>query len=94
VLSGAIYLVTISDGQYRVALLNRPSASGLCGILLTLAAGHGAQLVPAAVPIVLLPTKGRPEPTVGVIRPGDECFEEYRGCVDKVTSQEFARFPA
>jgi hypothetical protein len=94
VLSGAIYLVTISDGQYRVALLNRPSAAGLCGILLTLAAGHGAQLVPAAVPIVLLPMKGRPDPTVGVIRPGDECFDEYRGCVDKVTAQEFARFPA
>src|SRR6185503_10324478 len=94
VLSGAIYLVTISDGQYRVALLNRPSASGLCGILLTLAAGHGAQLVPAAVPIVLLPMKDRPDPKIGVVHHGDECFEEYRACVDKVTAQEFARFPA
>jgi hypothetical protein len=94
VLSGAIYLVTISDGQYRVAILNRPSAAGLCGILLTLAAGQGAQLVPAAVPIVLLSTdNGRPDPTVGVIRPGDECYDEYRGCVEKVTEREFARFP-
>lgn len=93
VLSGAIYLVTISDGQYRVALLNRPSAAGLCGILLTLAAGQGAQLVPAAVPIVLLSTDRRPEPTVGVIRRGDECYDEYRGCVDKVTERDFARFP-
>src|SRR3954447_22249337 len=53
-LSGAIYLVTISEGQYRVAILNRPSALGLAGILLTLAAGEGAQLTPAAVPIALL----------------------------------------
>ena len=67
-LSGAIYLVTISDGQYRVALLNRPSAGGLCGILLTLAAPEGAQLIPAAVPIVLVPLENEPEPEVGVIR--------------------------
>jgi hypothetical protein len=94
VLSGAIYLVTISDGQYRVAILNRPSAAGLCGILLTLAAGQGAQLIPAAVPLVLLSVEGRPSPKVGVIRSGDECFDEYRGCVAKVTEREFARFPA
>jgi transcriptional regulator with XRE-family HTH domain len=94
VLSGAIYLVTISDGQYRVALLNRPSAAGLCGILLTLASGQGAQLVPAAVPITLLSTSARAESRVGVIRPGDECFDEYRACVDKVTERGFASFPA
>ncbi len=92
VLSGAIYLVTISDGQYRVALLNRPSAGGLSGILLTLAAGEGAQLTPAAVPIALVPTKGG-EPTVGVIRAGDECYEEYRDCVERVTARGYARFP-
>jgi hypothetical protein len=92
-LSGAIYLVTISEGQYRVALLNRPSAGGLSGILLTLAAGEGAQLTPAAVPIALLPTKGRPESPVGVVRPGDPCFDEYRECVDRVTQRGYARFP-
>ena len=93
VLSGAIYLVTISDGQYRVALLNRPSAGGLSGILLTLAAGDGAQLTPAAVPIALVPTKGA-DPQVGVIREGHECYEEYRDCVDRVTARGYARFPA
>ena len=92
-LSGAIYLVTISDGQYRVALLNRPSAGGLSGILLTLAAGDGAQLTPAAVPIALVPTKGA-DPQVGVIREGHECYEEYRDCVDRVTARGYARFPA
>src|SRR5438034_2227663 len=68
VLSGAIYLVTISDGQYRVAILNRPSAAGLSGILLTLAAGEGAQLTPAAVALALMPIAGR-QPVAGVARP-------------------------
>lgn len=92
-LSGAIYLVTISEGQYRVAVLNRPSGGWLSGILLTLAAGEGAQLTPAAVPIALIPTKGRPESPVGVFRPGDPCFDEYRECVDRVTQRGYARFP-
>lgn len=92
VLSGAIYLVTISEGQYRVAILNRPSGGGLSGILLTLAAGAGAQLTPAAVPIALVPAGDR-EPTVGVMRKGDECFDEYRQCVDRVVQRGFARFP-
>lgn len=91
--SGAIYLVTISEGQYRVAILNRPRGSaGMSGILLTLAAGEGAQLIPAAVPIALVPAKD--PPTVGVVREGDECFEEYRECVERVTQRGFARFPA
>jgi hypothetical protein len=92
-LSGAIYLVTISEGQYRVALLNRPSGGGLTGILLTLAAPHGAQLIPAAVPITLVSTTGRSEPQLGVVRDGDECFEEYRDCVDRVTGKGYALFP-
>src|SRR3954454_2608833 len=34
-ISGAIYLVTISEGQYRMALLNRPTAAGLRGLPLS-----------------------------------------------------------
>lgn len=94
VLSGAIYLVTISDGQYRVALLNRPSGHLLSGILLTLAAGDGAQLIPAAVPIVLVPTTADGNKTVGVVHEGDSAYEEYRACVDRVTQRGYARFPA
>jgi hypothetical protein len=93
-LSGAIYLVTISEGQYRVAILNRPVGGGpMSGILLTLAAGEGAQLTPAAVPIALVSLAGRPDPDVGVIRDGHECFQEYRDCVDRVTQRGYARFP-
>jgi hypothetical protein len=91
-LSGTIYLVTISEGQYRMALLNRPSGGGLSGILLTLAAGEGAQLIPAAVPICLMPV--RSEAALGVIREGHECYPEYRSCVDRVTQRSYARFPA
>jgi hypothetical protein len=93
-MSGAIYLVTISDGQYRVALLNRPiGGGGMSGILLTLAAGAGAQLTPAAVPLALIPTRPSADPQVGVVRPGDECFAEYRECVKRVTEGGYARFP-
>ena len=93
-LSGAIYLVTISEGQYRLGLLNRPASGGaISGILVTLAAGQGAQLIPAAVPIVLVPMTGRDEPQLGVAREGDAAFEEYRACVDRVTVSGFALFP-
>jgi len=93
-ISGAIYLVTISEGQYRVAILNRPvGGGGMSGILLTLAAGEGAQLTPAAVPIALVPTRLSADPQVGVIRPGDECYAEYRECVKRVTERGYARFP-
>jgi hypothetical protein len=93
-LSGAIYFVTISEGQYRVAILNRPVGGGaMSGILLTLAAGEGAQLTPAATPIALLTTKDGADQQVGVVRPGDACFDEYRECVDRVTQRGYARFP-
>lgn len=93
-LSGAIYLVTISDGQYRMALLNRPAGGGpISGILTTLAAGQGAQLIPAAVPIALVPMAGRGEPQLGVVRSGDAAFAEYRACVDRIAERGFALFP-
>jgi hypothetical protein len=93
-LSGMMYLVTIWQGQYRMAILNRPSGRWLSGILITLAAGDGSQLTPAAVPIVLLPTTPDESKAVGVIRRGDESYEEYRTCVDRVTERGYARFPA
>ena len=92
-ISGAIYLMTISSGQYRMALLNRPSGAGaISGILVTLAAGQGASLIPAAVPLTLVPLAGRPEPDLGVIREGDACYDEYRGCVNRVSERGYALF--
>ena len=93
-LSGSIYLVTISEGQYRLALLNRPAGGGtISGVLTTLAAGVGAQLIPAAVPIALVPLAGRPDRQLGVVRAGDAAYDDYRACVDCVTERGFALFP-
>jgi transcriptional regulator with XRE-family HTH domain len=95
-LSGHIYLVTQSDGQYRMVILGRPSAAAggaLCGILSSLVSGAGSQLIPAATPITLIPTAGRDEPQLGLVRPADACYDEYRRRVDQIGEGGFARFP-
>jgi hypothetical protein len=96
-LSGHIYLVTESSGQYRMVILSRPSAAAggaLCGILSSLASGSGSQLIPAASPITLIPTPGPDEPELGLVRPGMASYEEYRRRVDQVGARGFARFPS
>lgn len=93
-LSGHIYLVTNVEGQYRIAILGRPSRDGaLNGVLTTLAAGAGAQLTPASTPIALLPISRRAEAEFGLIRPGDRCHAEYAEHVAAVTDRGFALFP-
>lgn len=93
-LSGHIYLVTNVEGQYRIAILGRPSPQGaLNGVLTTLAAGAGAQLTPTATPIVLLPMNRREESEFGLIRPGDRCHDEYAEHVADVTRRGYALFP-
>jgi transcriptional regulator with XRE-family HTH domain len=96
-LSGHIYLVTQSDGQYRMVILGRPSAAAggaLCGILSSLVSGAGSQLIPAATPITLIPTAGPDEPQLGLVRPADACYESYRRRVDQIGERGFARFPS
>lgn len=93
-LSGQIYLVTSSAGQYRMALLNRPSGGGaLNGVLATLVAGPGAQLIPAAAPIALVPVNGRSDAELGIVRSGSRCFDEYRNCVDRIAQRGYVLFP-
>jgi transcriptional regulator with XRE-family HTH domain len=93
-LSGHIYLVTNVEGQYRIAILGRPSRDGaLNGVLTTLAAGAGAQLTPTSTPIALLPISRREEAEFGLIRPGDRCHDEYAAHVAAVTERGFALFP-
>ncbi|HYE28350.1 MAG TPA: helix-turn-helix transcriptional regulator [Allosphingosinicella sp.] len=94
-LSGHIYLVTNFEGQYRVAILGRPTRDGaLHGVLATLAAGAGAQLMPASTPIVLLPISRRAEAEYGLIRPGDRCHAEYSEQVAAVAERGYALLPA
>jgi transcriptional regulator with XRE-family HTH domain len=93
-ITGHIYLVTIFEGQYRMAMLGRSSVDGaLNGILLTLSAGQGAQLIPSATPLTLVPMRRRPGSEFGLLRPGDACYDEYRALVDRVTARGFALFP-
>jgi transcriptional regulator with XRE-family HTH domain len=93
-LSGHIYLVTNVEGQFRVAILGRPTRAGcLNGILTTLAAGSGAQLIPATTPITLLPMSRRPGTEFGLIRPGDPCHAEYAEHVAGVRDKGYAMFP-
>ena len=93
-LSGHTYLVTNVDGQYRMAVLGRPTIKGaLYGILTTLMVGNGSQLVPAAVPIVLVPSPPAAEWAFGLIAPDSPAYARYRAELDKVTTEDFARFP-
>ena len=92
-LSGHIYLVTMFEGQYRMILLGRPSAKGaMCGVLTSLVSGAGSQLTPAAAPITLIPI-GADAPTLGLIRPGGDCYDEYRQRIDQIRAKGFALFP-
>jgi transcriptional regulator with XRE-family HTH domain len=93
-LSGHIYLVTAEGGQYRIAVLGRPTIAGsLYGILTTLLVGHGSQLVPAASPIALVRADPDSEPAFGRIERGHPAFERYRAEVEAVKRRDFARFP-
>jgi DNA-binding phage protein len=93
-LSGHIYLVTSWAGQYRMILLGRPTIHGdMNGVLTTLIVGSGSQLIPAASPITFVPIKGTDEPEMGLVRPGMDCFDQYRTRVDCVTIKRFALFP-
>ncbi|MFL6858206.1 MAG: multiprotein-bridging factor 1 family protein [Allosphingosinicella sp.] len=92
--SGHIYLVTASAGQYRLAILSRPTGGGtMNGVLTTLVAGAGAQLIPAAAPIALVPSRPGVEGQYGLIRPGEPCHDEYRACIDKIPERGYALFP-
>lgn len=93
-LSGHIYLVTNVEGQYRLAVLSRPTIQGaLYGILTTLMVGHGSQLIPAAAPFVLLRVKVETEIAFGRITSDHPEYARYRAELDSVTTEGFAHFP-
>lgn len=93
-LSGHIYLVTNVEGQYRLAVLGRPTIQGaLYGILTTLMVGHGSQLIPAAAPFVLLRLKTETEIAFGRITSEHPDYARYRAELDLVTADGFAHFP-
>ena len=93
-MSGQIYLVTSEEGQYRLAILGRPTIKGsLYGVLTTLLVGQGSQLVPAACPIAFLKLDDTMTPTYGRIDPDHPAYAACRAEIDIVTQADFARFP-
>jgi transcriptional regulator with XRE-family HTH domain len=93
-MSGHIYLVTSEEGQYRLAILGRPTIKGsLYGILTTLLVGHGSQLVPASCPIALLRLDEAAAPAYGRILADHPDYPAWRAELDVVTQADFARFP-
>jgi transcriptional regulator with XRE-family HTH domain len=91
--SGHIYLVTVQSGQYRLIVLGRPTITReMYGLITTLQAGVGSQLVPASAPIALVPLKGRPDPVLGMIGAEHAEHAGYRAHLDRTTRQSYARF--
>ena len=93
--SGHVYLVTNRHGQYRLAVLARPSITGeMHGILTTLQAGRGSNLTPIAVPMVLQPLKAAPQTIYGRIRAADQAYPAYAKLLARTMADGFARFLA
>jgi transcriptional regulator with XRE-family HTH domain len=91
--SGHIYFVTNRHGQFRLIIAGRPSITGeMYGILTTLQVGLGAQLLPVAAPIALLPIATVADVQFGRISPGDPCYAVYRKHLSKTIDESFARF--
>jgi hypothetical protein len=91
--SGHIYLVTNSNGQYRLIILTRPTRTGqMHGILTTLQAGPGAQLTPVAAPIALIPAGAVNPIEFGRIAAGHHCYEGYRKALRRTIEEPFALF--
>lgn len=91
-LSGHIYLVTNEQGQYRLAILSRPTIDGgLFGILTTLEVGHGSQLVPAAAPIALRKLGAGEDSLLGLATPDMPHFADYRAMLDRSIEEDFVR---
>jgi transcriptional regulator with XRE-family HTH domain len=93
--SGHIYLVTNSNGQYRLIIVSRPTISGeMYGILTTLQVGRGSQLTPVSAPVVMVPTKAVKNVQFGQIRAADRCHALYRKYLKRSVDDQFAVFLA
>lgn len=91
-LSGHIYLVTNEQGQYRLAMLSRPTIDGaMFGILTTLQVGHGSQLVPAATPLALRKLAEGEDIVLGTVTPEMAQFPPYREMLGRSIEDDYAR---
>ncbi len=92
-LSGHTYLVTSEEGQYRMIMLGRGTRERrMFGLLTTLQAGSGSQLVPVACPIALVPQEQIDDPQFGVIPPGGALHQDYQNALGHAVTQGFCRW--
>ena len=91
--SGHIYLVTNSNGQYRLIIVSRPTISGeMYGILTTLQVGRGSQLLPVSAPVAMVPTKAIKDIQFGRILAADRCHALYQKYLKRTVDDQFAVF--
>lgn len=92
--SGAVYLVTMWHGQYRVVVLGRPTIEGeMYGLLTTLQSGRGSQLTPVAAPIALIPERRLAAPMpYGRLAAGSPAYAACRDVLKRVGDDGFAAF--
>ncbi|NQZ47846.1 MAG: helix-turn-helix transcriptional regulator [Erythrobacter sp.] len=91
-LSGHIYLMTSEAGQYRMIMLGRATHERrMFGLISTLQVGRGSQLVPVSCPVALVPVDQVAQPVFGLVRDGDEAWDEYRAVLDTALSSDFCR---
>lgn len=92
-LSGHTYLVTSEEGQYRLIMLGRGTRERrIFGLLSTLQAGSGSQLLPVACPIALVPLEQIEGPRFGVLSPDAESYANYREILDHAVANDFCRW--
>lgn len=91
--SGFVYLVTNKVGQYRLAILSKPTIAGeMFGILTTLQSGRGPQLLPVSTPIVFVPmAKGGDHP-FGKIEPGSPHHARCESLIRRTIEEPFVFF--
>jgi transcriptional regulator with XRE-family HTH domain len=91
--SGYIYLITNRQGQYRLVLISRPTINGeMFGIMTTLRAGRGAELIPVSASIAYVPLDGQADVEFGRIPAGHPCYERYRKYLKRAVEEPFALF--
>jgi hypothetical protein len=74
-------------------LISRPTINGeMFGIMTTLQAGRGAQLIPVAAPIAYVPLDGLGDVEFGRIAAGHRRHESYRGYLRRTVEEPFALF--
>jgi hypothetical protein len=94
-LSGHTYLVTSEEGQYRLIMLGRATRERrMFGLLSTLQAGSGSQLLPVASPIALVPLEQIDLPRFGIVASGQDDYQLYRQIVDQAVASDFCRWHA